>query len=99
MSQHYSDPTREHDEHALPDVEVFPARYANCEECGELLISPDLRTTQCACHACNGRVTSCYADAAFFYWFCFPGCLPDSEAIGPFASRAEALADARDQTS
>jgi hypothetical protein len=25
----------------------------------------------------------------WFYWYCFPGCLPDSEAIGPFATCAE----------
>ena len=31
----------------------------------------------------------------WFYWFCFPGCLPDSEPKGPFETEAEALADAR----
>lgn len=32
----------------------------------------------------------------WFYWFCFPGCLPDSDMIGPFDSAEEALADAQD---
>ena len=32
----------------------------------------------------------------WFYWYCFPGCMPDSEATGPFATRAEALKDAQD---
>ena len=35
-------------------------------------------------------------EAGYFYWFCFPGCLPDSDPVGPFATEAEALADARE---
>lgn len=31
--------------------------------------------------------------AGWYYWYCFPGCLPDSDPIGPFATEAEALAD------
>ena len=30
-----------------------------------------------------------------FYWqACFPGCIPDGEAIGPFSTEAEAIQDA-----
>ena len=36
-------------------------------------------------------------EPGYFYWYCFPGCLPDSGPIGPFASEDEALADAQDQ--
>jgi hypothetical protein len=33
-----------------------------------------------------------------WYWqSCFSGCLPDGEPVGPFATEAEALADAQDQ--
>ena len=31
--------------------------------------------------------------SGWYYWFCLPGCLPDSEANGPFESEQEALAD------
>lgn len=34
----------------------------------------------------------------FYYWHCFPGCLPDSEPIGPFASEDSALADAEENS-
>jgi len=34
--------------------------------------------------------------AGWYWWTCFPGCLPDSDPIGPFESEEEALADARD---
>lgn len=32
-----------------------------------------------------------------WYWrACFPGCLPDSDPVGPFDSEAEAIADAQE---
>ena len=34
--------------------------------------------------------------AGWYYWPCFPGCLPDGDAIEPFESEAEAVQDARD---
>ena len=36
-------------------------------------------------------------DPGWYWWACFPGCLPDSEfPNGPFATEAEAIADAQD---
>jgi len=35
--------------------------------------------------------------AGWYWWSCFPGCLPDSDAIGPFETEEEAVADARMQ--
>ncbi len=69
MSQHYSDPSREDDEHALPDVEVF---YLDASD-----------------------VMNSKQDAGYYYWSCFPGCLPDSDPIGPFATEQEAIEDAQ----
>lgn len=34
--------------------------------------------------------------AGWYWWACFPGCLPDGEPSGPFDTEEEALADARD---
>jgi hypothetical protein len=34
-------------------------------------------------------------EGGWFYWFCFPGCLPDSEPFGPYKTRAEAIAAAQ----
>lgn len=31
----------------------------------------------------------------WYWWSCFPGCLPDGEPTGPFDTEAEALADAQ----
>ena len=42
-----------------------------------------------------GEIKEAASDLAGVYWWaCFPGCLPDSEACGPFASGDEALEDA-----
>ena len=80
MSQAYSDPKRESDPHALPDLEVFE-------------------------HRCGGRNDVCPTESddptdcpgpGWYYWFCFPGCLPDGEPMGPFETEAEALADAQE---
>ena len=32
----------------------------------------------------------------WYWWACLPGCLPDSDPSGPFDTKAEAMADARD---
>ncbi len=77
MAQYYSDPSRENEEHALPDLEVF---YLTRSEAKEMARE-------------RGELGGF---AGWYYWFCFPGCLPDSDPIGPFETEAEALADARE---
>ena len=86
--QAYSDPTRESEEHALPDIEVFQA----CQICGE---------QTCSGSSMKGHVhrygpTEHHYVDGWYWWSCFPGCLPDSEPFGPFDTEAEALEDARD---
>lgn len=34
-------------------------------------------------------------ERGWYWWPCFPGCLPDGEPNGPFATQAAALADAQ----
>jgi len=107
MSQHYSNPARETDPHALPDVEVFDSRILNveCPHCGDFE-APDCDTwADIMCPSCGGApATVGYVSMAdgsmkhgWFWQSCFPGCLPDGDPIGPFATRAEALADAQQE--
>lgn len=84
MSQHYSDPTRENDTWSLPDVEVF---YVSKGEARENAAGDS-----------EGEEASPMTEAGWYYWFCFPGCMPDSEAEGPFGTEDEALADAREMS-
>ena len=36
----------------------------------------------------------CKCNPGFYWQSAFPGCIPDSDAIGPFQTEAEAIADA-----
>lgn len=74
--QAYSNPDRENDPHALPDLEVFHRGPDDCTWADE-----------------NGDLHN--DGPGWYYWYCFPGCMPDSDPIGPFATKADALADAR----
>lgn len=37
-------------------------------------------------------------EPGWYYWFCFPGCLPDSEPMGPFATQDEAVKAAQEES-
>jgi hypothetical protein len=109
MTQHYSRPEREADPHALPDIEVWQDRLTIIRSrCGEFTVGRGSENARGFCPSC-GRAT-CVDDldtdpevtgilhtarTGWFYWFCFPGCLPEGEPVGPFATEAEALACAR----
>ena len=34
-------------------------------------------------------------ESGWYWWSCFPGCIPDSDPYGPFLTEAEAIADAQ----
>jgi len=76
----YSNPERENLPHALPDVEVF---YVTAEEAKEF-------------EGENETDEIYYVGEGWYWWSCFPGCLPDSDPFGPFDSEAEAIENMRD---
>ena len=97
----YSDPRREDDPHALPDVEVFHAPDAEqCDRCGAIQLDglTGGNTDACDCRSVYGvepDETQREHVPGWYWWTCLPGCLPDSEPNGPFKTEAEALADAQ----
>lgn len=85
MAQFYFDPSRESEPHALPDGETFEHKHG---------YTPDGAVASCCEDPC------CYPDKkcggpGWYWWACFPGCLPDSDPIGPFDTEGKALDDAR----
>ena len=36
-------------------------------------------------------------EPGYYYWSCFPGCLPDSDPSGPYDTEQEAIEAARDE--
>lgn len=107
MPQAYSNPARENDPMALPDVEYWEDRVwmLDCPTCGEhevpwsVAVGPIAwEDVRCSCGAkpdSLGGISDANGEQkrAWFYWSCFPGCLPDSDPIGPFATEAECIAD------
>ena len=81
MSMHYSDPKRENDPYALPDIEVF---------------YDDADIGHARNYARNYDSEGDPVAPGWYWWSCFPGCLPDGDATGPFATEEEALADAQE---
>lgn len=47
------------------------------------------------CDAIEENGERSVSPAGWYWWLCFPGCLPDSDPIGPFDTQAEAIADAQ----
>lgn len=80
MTQIYTDPTREQEPYALPNAEVF---YFSQLEANYNLENLD--------HADEYTLT----EVGWYWWSCFPGCLPDGEASGPYYTEAAAIADAQ----
>jgi hypothetical protein len=101
--QAYSNPEREQDPRALPDIEVFELTAREAAEQDEELIYEYLKRFPLA--TMNRRDREKMLDAmveeqqitgGWFWCSCSPGCLPDGPAIGPFKSAEEALKDAQD---
>jgi hypothetical protein len=103
MSRHYSNPKREQDAYALPDIEVFELTAKEAVQHDEdlmweagkkfPLMHMNSRDRQ---KAIDWAVEESGTTGGWFWWSCSPGCLPDGPAMGPFESRQEALADAQE---
>lgn len=101
MTQAYSNPARKNDLYALPDVEIWESfkAWTICKSCGECELPYEsvYVTDKAYCPSCNKECDRRYNGnvSQFWYWFCLPGYLPDSDPIGPFESYDAALLDAQ----
>ena len=98
-AQHYMYPEDANDPTRLPNIETFQAAYSYCPDCGSLsykdVVMKGYRLL-CEEKECrDNNVTVLLDRLGWFHWFCVPGCLADSEPMGPFDSEALALEDAR----
>lgn len=104
--QAYSDPSRESDPHALPDIEVFQLTTDEVAALDEDTVyeygkRPEFRM----CGICSktreamfdAMIEELSITGGWFYQYCFPGCMPDSDPVGPFATAAEATQAAQDE--
>lgn len=105
MTKTYSDPSRPWREYdALPGIEVFQRTAEKCALDDEDLVFKYMKRHEFRMANMNSRDRQAMVDAiieeegirsGWFWQACFPGCLPDGDASGPFDSYAEALADAQ----
>lgn len=98
----YSNPDRANDAHALPDVEVFELTAEEAvQQDEELMWKASKRypfahmNSRDRQKAIDWAIEESGATGGWYWQSCFPGCLPDSDAFGPFATRKEALEDAQ----
>ena len=76
----------------VQNVEIFHATREVCPRCSAYMLNK-ATAFQHDSASCDEETER---DSGWFYWTCFPGCLPDSDAFGPFKSAALAEQDARD---
>ena len=103
--QAYSNPEREHDTWALPDIELFQLTAREAAEHDEDMIWEYSRRHEFRLASMNSKAREAMFDAmieeegiegGWFYHYCLPGCLPDSSPFGPFDSHETALTGARE---
>lgn len=103
--QAFSDPDREDDDHALPDLEIFQLTARECAERDEDMVHQYMKLHEFRLAAMNSSVREAMFErmidaecitGGWFYWYCLPGCMPDSDAIGPFETAAAARKAAQD---
>lgn len=108
MSQHYSDPERESDKYALPDVWVTQLTASEAAEQDEDMLHEYMRRHEFRLATMNSQTRDKMIDAmieeegitgGWFWCYCIPGCMPDSSFFGPFDTEEAAVADMRSQQS
>ena len=81
MARVYSDTSREDDSWSLPDAEIFHRELSEN--------TPDTVFW----HEDDNEPFP----AGFYYWYCLPGCLPDSSPFGPFETEQAAIEALRNE--
>ncbi len=101
--QAYSNPKRASDPYSLPDVEVFePTAGEAVQQDEDLMWEASKRFPLCHMNSRDRDKAIAWAveesriTGGWFWWACFPGCLPNSYAFGPFDTRQAALDDAQE---
>lgn len=103
--QFYTDPSRQSDTYAMPDARVYQLTAREVAEMDDDLIHEYMRKHQYRIAAMSRRTRDAMFDAmiedngitgGWFFDYCLPGCLPDSQPFGPYDSRDAAINAARD---
>lgn len=96
MSYHYASDEDERDPHRLPSIETFFVEAKEFDPESDHTWMGERAQEEMGDESDPERLAEVQADLEGWYWWnCFPGCLPEGEANGPFRSEREALQAAR----
>lgn len=102
----YSDPSRENDKWSLSDVEIFELTAKEVAEQDEDRIYEYMKRREFRLASMSNKDREKMFEAmieeegikgGWFYWYCLPGCLPDSSPIGPYKTWQEAKQAAQEE--
>lgn len=94
MPRHYLTKAQEQDKWSLPSIETF---HMTAEEFAQADADTWMaERTQELDPDPHSNLTDCSELEGWYWWTCLPGCMPDSEPMGPFDTEEEALEDARE---
>jgi hypothetical protein len=68
----------------------MPMYYSNPTRAEDPYALPDVEVFQITLRPSEDGL-----EPGWYWWSCLPGCLPDNEAVGPFKTEEEAVADAQ----
>jgi hypothetical protein len=106
MSTAYSDPSRESDPHALPDIWITQLTAREAAEQDEDRVWEYTRRYEFRLASMSSRIREKMfevmieeekIEGGWFWCYCQVGCLPDSYFRGPFDTEEEAEADMRSE--
>lgn len=104
--QFYSGPSRENEKWSLPDCQAFQMTAEEVAETMQDEIYNLMKRKEFRLASINSRVREKMIETlieengiegGWFYWYCFPGCLPEGGPVGPFATCDAAVEACREE--
>ena len=103
--QFYSDPSRANEKWALPDCQAFQMTAEEYAETMRDEIVNLMKRKEFRLASMNSRIREKMietlieenaVEGGWFYWYRFPGCLPEGDPVGPFDTCEEAVTACRE---
>ncbi len=103
MHRAFSNPKSVSGAFGQPDLYVWKDEIVevDCERCGAHDVNGLSVVDAPSCPSCERPVSweqlRPTGKAAWWFWYCLPGCMPDSTPFGPYDTEAEAEQAVRDE--
>jgi len=71
--------------------------YSDESRSNEPTTLPDIEVFYMGNGGCLDEETDTFLGSGWYYWYCLPGCMPDTEPMGPYTTEDEALDASREE--